>query len=102
MSFILVQPNRMINLDQIVEIKYTPETSGFDEEENAPYSRVSELEITLTSVRVEKITGYDGDVQGAASESDTVWLRDKEADKVWAFFIDPSKKVDNTIERVIA
>ena len=104
MSFILVKPGRMINLDHVVGVEYQPANSGIDEETGEAFSYVATLTITLSSVRAEGIQNLEGKMLGSASVSEKIILYNKEANAVWAFFKNPNAQVytsnhEPTIER---
>ena len=76
----------VINADHIVQVSYTPARIGFDEDDNAPYDYPSECEIKLTSVHLEMHYQYDGGIDAYSSQSDTVTLCGKWADRFWGLY----------------
>ena len=89
----LIDNSRVINSDHIVQAVYDPEISGVDDEDGKPFHNQSRCVITLTSVHIEAHTVYDGDTDGCASESDTITLRGKWADKFWSAYAGDSYTV---------
>jgi hypothetical protein len=77
--------NRIINTDQVVDAKYEPASEWEDDEYDPPrkVNSPSSLTLTMTSISGQEVTGFDGDVLAAYSESDVIVLNGPEADDVW-------------------
>lgn len=80
----------IINLNQIVDVDYTPEFDGMDEEEGRHVHRKSKLVITLTSVHPEPYFMFKDRVAGVASKSEQMILHGDKADRVWSYLSDCS------------
>lgn len=76
-------PRRLINLNHLVQVEYTPPESGIDDETGQPYQTRAQLTLTLSSVDYMEISRFDGETVGGVSVSDQVILRDDDAERVW-------------------
>lgn len=89
MSYFLKIENKIIDTDQIVDIKYRPAhdadlTEGGELKELTHIE--AELEITTTALETESEYAYDGGLKGMASKSKVITLKRLEAEKAWDYF----------------
>lgn len=75
--------NTIINTEKITKAKFFPRFNTTDDETGLPCLVDANLEITLTSVIARSYEGYNGEYRGAASESDTLFLRGDAAESAW-------------------
>lgn len=87
-NLLKINPRRLINLNHLVQVEYTPPESGIDDETGQPYQTRAQLTLTLSSVDYMEISRFDGETVGGVAVSDQVILRDDDAERVWKILQD--------------
>lgn len=87
--------NRIVNLDHVVDVIYTPDNS-FDDD-GIRVSIPSKITLTTNAMQENMVTGYDGEFRGVGQVSETISFDGRAADKAWEWFKRQSTKIE--IER---
>lgn len=82
-TFLLLDNQRVVNLDQVVSAKFSPAQNGVDDESGKPYSSPCQLLLTMSSVSRETIYGFDGGFLGAVATSDYEVVKGENAYRLW-------------------
>lgn len=93
-KFLRVTDTRIINLDQVVDVEFTPARNVIDYEDDPngkPYHVDAKLTVTLTSLKSEVHESefhndvYDGQFKGVASVSEIMTFHKEQAETIWRY-----------------
>lgn len=86
---LLLTDNQILNTAHMIDAVFEPakpEQVVFDEEQDQNITHratVAKLTITTTEQQAERVTTYDGEVQGVVSTNECIRLSGENAERVW-------------------